>query len=100
MSSPLIIKFWQLPATLSNKRKAYDMGFFPHDLAGWLTVLATLSAAMWFVIRVTFVKAIDSLNKTIASLQDTLKVYDSRLDDHEKRISIIEDWREHHDDNE
>ncbi|WP_280950024.1 hypothetical protein [Weissella confusa] len=40
------------------------------------------------------------MNKTIASLQDTLKVYDSRLDDHEKRISIIEDWREHHDDNE
>ncbi|COJ68019.1 hypothetical protein [Weissella confusa] len=76
------------------------MGFFPHDLAGWLTVLATLSAAMWFVIRVTFVKAIDNLNKTIAGLQDTLKVYDSRLDDHEKRISIIEDWREHYDDNE
>lgn len=89
-----------LPATLSNKRKAYDMGFFPHDLAGWLTVLATLSAAMWFVIRVTFVKAIDNLNKIIAGLQDTLKVYDSRLDDHEKRISIIEDWREHYDDNE
>ena len=76
------------------------MGFFPHDLAGWLTVLATLSAAMWVVIRVTFVKAIDSLNKTIAGLQDTFKVYDSRLDVHEKRISIIEDWREHHDDNE
>lgn len=76
------------------------MGFFPHDLAGWLTVLATLSAAMWFVIRVTFVKAIDSLNKTIAGLQDTLKYYDSRLDDHETRIRVIEDWREHHDDNE
>ncbi|MBJ7643173.1 hypothetical protein [Weissella confusa] len=76
------------------------MGFFPHDLASWLTVLATLSAAMWFVIRVTFVKAIDSLNKTIAGLQDTLKVYDSRIDEHETRISVLEDWREHHDDNE
>lgn len=84
----------------SNKRKAYDMGFFPHDLAGWLTVLATLSGAMWFVIRVTFVKSIDSLNKAITGLQETLKNYDHRLDDHEKRISIIEDWREHHDDNE
>ena len=89
-----------LPATLSNKRKVYDMGFFPHDLAGWLTVLATLSAAMWFVIKMTFVKSIDSLNKTIAGLQDTLKSYDTRIDDHEKRISIIEDWREHNNDNE
>ncbi|MBJ7627425.1 hypothetical protein [Weissella confusa] len=76
------------------------MGFFPHDLAGWLAVLATLSAAMWFVIKMTFVKAIDSLNETIAGLQDTLKGYDSRLDDHETRIRVIEDWREHHDDNE
>ncbi|MBJ7625063.1 hypothetical protein [Weissella confusa] len=74
------------------------MGFFPHDLAGWLTVLATLSAAMWFVIKMTFVKAINSLNKTIAGLQDTLKYYDTRIDDHEKRIAVIEDWREHHDD--
>ena len=76
------------------------MGFFPHDLVGWLTALATLSAAMWFVIKMTFVKAIDSLNETIAGLKDTLKGYDSRIDDHEKRISIIEDWREHQDDNE
>ena len=76
------------------------MGFFPHDLVGWLTVLATLSAAMWFVIKMTFVKSIDSLNETIAGLKDTLKGYDSRIDDHEKRISIIEDWREHQDDNE
>ena len=76
------------------------MNFFPHDLAGWLTVIATLSAAMWFVIKMTFVKAIDSLNETIAGLQDTLKGYDSRLDDHETRIRVIEDWREHHDDNE
>lgn len=76
------------------------MNFFPHDLVGWLTVLATLSSAMYCVIKMTFVKSIDSLNKTIVGLQGTLKVYDSRLDDHEKRISIIEDWREHHDDNE
>ncbi|SJX67631.1 hypothetical protein FM131_01665 [Weissella confusa] len=55
---------------------------------------------MWFVIKMTFVKAIDNLNETIAGLKDTLKGYDSRIDDHEKRISIIEDWREHHDDNE
>ena len=76
------------------------MGFFPHDLVGWLTVLATLSGAMWFVIQHTFVKSINSLNKTIAGLQDTLKGYDSRIDDHETRISVLEDWREHHDDNE
>ncbi|TGE80079.1 hypothetical protein [Weissella confusa] len=74
------------------------MEFFPHDLAGWLAVLATLSAAMWFVIKMTFVKAIDSLNKTIAGLQDTLKGYDHRIDDHETRIRVIEDWREHYDD--
>jgi hypothetical protein len=74
------------------------MDFFPHDLAGWLAVLATLSAAMWFVIKMTFVKAIDSLNKTIVGLQDTLKGYDHRIDDHETRIRVIEDWREHQDD--
>ncbi|GEM_PF-3305624 len=75
------------------------MGFFPHDLAGWLTVLATLSAAMWFVIKMTFVKSMNDLNKNIIDLRDTLKSYDTRIDDHEKRIAVIEDWREHHDDN-
>lgn len=74
------------------------MGFFPHDLVGWLTVLATLSGAMWFVIKVTFVKSVNDLNKAITGLQDTLKSYDTRIDDHEKRIAVIEDWREHHDD--
>lgn len=73
------------------------MGFFPHDLAGWLTVVGSLSGAMWFVIKVTFVKSINALNKSIDGLQETLKSYDRRLDDHEKRLSIIEDWREHHD---
>ncbi|AWF96839.1 hypothetical protein [Weissella cibaria] len=74
------------------------MGFFPHDLVGWLPVIVAMSTAMWFVIKGTFVKSIDSLNKTIAGLQDTLKGYDTRIDDHEKRIAVIEDWREHHDD--
>jgi len=76
------------------------MGFFPHDLVGWLTVLASLSGAMWFVIKMTFVKSIDRLNKTIAGLQDALNGYDSRIDDHETRISVLEDWREHAHDNE
>lgn len=75
------------------------MSFFPHDLAGWLTVLATLSAAMWFVVKMTFVKSMNDLNKNIIDLRDTLKSYDTRIDDHEKRIAVIEDWREHHDDN-
>lgn len=70
----------------------------PHDLEGWLTVLATLSAAMWFVIKMTFVKSMNDLNKNIIDLRDTLKSYDTRIDDHEKRIAVIEDWREHHDD--
>ena len=61
-------------------------------------MLGSLSGAMWFVIKMTFVKSVDSLNKTIAGLQDTLKGYDSRIDDHESRIRVIEDWREHHDD--
>lgn len=76
------------------------MGFFPHDLASWLTVLATLSAAMWFVIKMTFVKSINALNKSIDGLQETLKSYDSRIDDLDKRTSVLEDWREHHNDNE
>ncbi|MBJ7637578.1 hypothetical protein C6P27_02650 [Weissella confusa] len=76
------------------------MGFFPHDLASWLTVLATLSAAMWFVIKMTFVKSIDSLNKSIDGLQETLKFYDRRIDDLDKRTSVLEDWREHHNDDE
>lgn len=74
------------------------MNFFPHDLAGWLTVLGSLSAAMWFVIRVTFVKSMNDLNKNIIELRDTLKSYDTRIDNHETRIRLLEDWREHHDD--
>lgn len=76
------------------------MGFFPHDLAGWLTVVGSLSGAMWFVIKMTFVKSINSLNKTIAGLENTLKSYDRRIAEHETRIRLLEDWREHHDDNE
>ena len=74
------------------------MGFFPHDLAGWLTVVGSLSGAMWFVIKVTFVKSINALNKSIDGLQETLKSYDRRLDDLDKRTTVLEDWREHHDD--
>lgn len=74
------------------------MDFFPHDLAGWLTVLGSLSGAMYFVIKMTFVKSMNDLNKNIIDLRDTLKSYDTRIDDHEKRIAVIEDWREHHDD--
>ncbi|WP_270324357.1 hypothetical protein [Weissella confusa] len=74
------------------------MNFFPHDLAGWLTVLGSLSGAMYFVIKMTFVKSMNDLNKNIIDLRDTLKSYDTRIDDHEKRIAVIEDWREHHDD--
>ncbi|MBU5285055.1 hypothetical protein KQH86_02850 [Weissella confusa] len=74
------------------------MGFFPHDLAGWLTVLGSLSSAMYCVIKMTFVKSMNDLNKNIIELRDTLKSYDTRIDDHEKRIAVIEDWREHHDD--
>ena len=77
-----------------------SMRFFPHDLAGWLTVVATLSGAMWFVIQNTFVKSMNDLNKAITGLQETLKNYDHRLDDHETRIRLLEDWRDHHDDNE
>ena len=76
------------------------MGFFPHDLAGWLTVIGSLSGAMWFVIQKTFVKSINALNKSIDGLQETLKSYDRRLDDLDKRTTVLEDWREHHDDNE
>ena len=74
--------------------------FWPHDFATWVATGGVLLGGLWFVIKMTFVKSIDSLNETIAGLKDTLKGYDSRIDDHEKRISIIEDWREHHDDNE
>ena len=74
------------------------MGFFPHDFAGWLTVLGSLSSAMYCVIKMTFVKSMNDLNKNIIELRDTLKSYDTRIDDHEKRIAVIEDWREHHDD--
>lgn len=73
------------------------MGFFPHDLVGWLTVIGSISGAMWFVIKYTFVKSMDSLNDTIRELKDSLKGYDSRIDDLDKRTSVLEDWRQHHD---
>ena len=76
------------------------MGFFPHDLAGWLTVVGSLSGAMWVVIQNTFVKSINALNKSIDGLQETLKSYDRRIDDLDKRTSVLEDWREHHNDDE
>lgn len=46
----------------------------PNDLAGWLTVIGSLSGAMWFVIQNTFVKSMNDLNKAIAGLQETLKI--------------------------
>lgn len=73
------------------------MGFFPHDLVGWLPVIVAMSTAMWFVIKMTFVKSIDSLNKSIDGLQETLKSYDRRIDELDKRTSVLEDWRQHHD---
>lgn len=73
------------------------MGFFPHDLVGWLTVIGSISGATWFVIKYTFVKSMDSLNDTIRELKDSLKGYDSRIDDLDKRTSVLEDWRQHHD---
>ena len=30
--------------------------FMPHDLIGWLTVLTSVSGAVWVVIKFTFVK--------------------------------------------
>ena len=42
----------------------------------------------------------NNLNKAITGLQETLQIYDHRIDDHETRIRLLEDWREHHDDNE
>ncbi|MBJ7644260.1 hypothetical protein HAU36_11745, partial [Weissella confusa] len=52
----------------------------PHDLAGWLTVVGSLSGAMWFVIQNTFVKSMNNLNKAITGLQETLKIYDRRIE--------------------
>lgn len=63
-------------------------------------MVATLAGAMWFVIQKTFVKSMNDLNKAITGLQETLQIYDRRIDDHETRIRLLEDWREHHDDNE
>lgn len=63
-------------------------------------MVGSLSAAIWFVIQNTFVKSMNNLNKAITGLQETLKIYDRRIEDHETRIRLLEDWREHHDDNE
>ena len=73
-----------------------SMRFFSHDLVGSLTVLATLSAAMWFVIKMTFVKSIDSLNETMKELKDTIGSFDQRIDNLDKRTLRLEDWREYY----
>ena len=39
--------------------------FMPHDLIGWLTVLTSVSGAVWVAIKFTFVKSFDQLNDTI-----------------------------------
>lgn len=64
--------------------------FFPHNLIGWLTVLSTLIPAVWFVIKITFVRSFDSLNQTMKQLQQSLMSYDSRIDDHEVRLRLLE----------
>lgn len=73
------------------------MSFFPHDLIGWLTVLSTGGGAIWFIIKYTFVKSFDTLNDTINQLKDNLNSYDTRIDDHEARIRVLE-YQENHDD--
>lgn len=71
-------------------------GFMPHDLIGWLTVLTSISGAVWVIIKFTFVKSFDQLNDSIKGLQNTIGSVDQRLDDLDKRTLRLEDWREYH----
>ena len=70
--------------------------FMPHDLIGWLTVLTSISSAVWVVIKFTFVKSFDQLNDTIKELKNTIGSVDHRLDDLDKRTLRLEEWREYH----
>lgn len=70
--------------------------FMPHDLIGWLTVLTSISCAVWVIIKFTFVKSFDQLNDSIKGLQNTIGSVDQRLDDLDKRTLRLEDWREYH----
>lgn len=69
----------------------------PHDLIGWLTVLTSISGAVWVVIKLTFVKSFDMLNETMKELKNTIGSVDQRIDNLDRRTSILEDWRAYHD---
>ena len=71
--------------------------FMPHDLIGWLTVLTSVSGAVWVVIKFTFVKSFDMLNETMKELKNTIGSVDQRIDNLDLRTSILEDWRAYHD---
>ncbi|UEG66612.1 hypothetical protein GZH44_07610 [Weissella hellenica] len=71
--------------------------FMPHDLIGWLTVLTSVSGAVWVVIKFTFVKSFDMLNETMKELKNTIGSVDQRIDNLDRRTSILEDWRAYHD---
>ena len=70
--------------------------FMPHDLIGWLTVLTSISGAVWVVIKFTFVKSFDMLNETMKELKNTIWSVDQRIDDLDKRTLRLDDWREYH----
>lgn len=70
--------------------------FMPHDLVGWLTVLTSISGAVWVIIKLTFVKSFNQLNDTIKELKNTIGSVDHRLDDLDKRTLRLEDWREYY----
>lgn len=70
--------------------------FWPHNLIGWLTVLTSVSGAVWVVVKFTFVKSFDMLNETMKELKNTIGSVDQRIDDLDKRTLRLEDWREYH----
>lgn len=65
----------------------------PHDWVGWGTLASLFLTALWFIIKHTIVKELNRLNYNLEALNIRLNKNDERYDNHETRISVLEDWR-------
>lgn len=69
-------------------------GFWPHDFLSWLTTGSILLGGLWWVLKNTVVNSIDRLRIDLDGLRNDLKESNKQADDHEKRITRLETWKE------
>lgn len=73
----------------------------PHnveELASWLGVISVIAGFIWWIVKSAFVKPLVSsfsrLDESIKELANQLNNNDSRLDNHDLRITSLETWKD------